>query len=135
MTYVPSGVLEGDFGASARRVALSAIVKLTGLVTDTATELVPSNAVVEAVTWRITRSLVGKNITGLSIGDATTPSRFLTTASLAAGSAGVALESVAAGRIQGPSGTTLRVTVLGDEVTGGELRLTVFATTYMLPIA
>lgn len=106
-----------------------------GATTDTTANLLPANSIIIAVTWRITTTIAGVNSTAMQVGDASTATRFDSTATFTSGTTGIGT-SVFKGSITtdatGPTQTAaakVRITMSGgadNTPSGGVVRITVY---------
>lgn len=116
-------------GAVWYHASVSELVTLStaGTTTDTTANLLPANAIIEAVVARVTTTIT--TATDWQLGDATTPGRFTAANStLAAGTTDVGLVHIDQTGAAGPRQTTaakLRVTTTGTPG-AGVIRVTVF---------
>lgn len=126
-------------GAQWIRGQASELLTLTGLTTDTSSNLLPANALIQAVTVRVTQTITG-SVTAFDVGDPVTQTRFATGLALSAGTTdtgrrqwrgsvttdatGPTQESAAKVRITGTGGIAL---------SGGQVRITVFYTQFVAP--
>lgn len=122
--------------AAGRQVVNEELVTLStsGTTTDTSADLLPANAVIEAVTTRVTTALT--TATSFQVGDATTPTRFLgSTSPVTAGSTAVGLRhfmgSVATDAAGSTQASAAKVRITCNVTPGaGAIRVTVFARVY-----
>jgi hypothetical protein len=118
---------------SLRTISESISLSTGGATTDSSTKLLPANAFLLATTYRITASVTGVDSNALQFGDATTPARFGSTATLTAGTTGVlyshlqgSIVSDATGPVQ-VAAAQMRLTLAGgadNTPTGGVVRVT-----------
>lgn len=105
-----------------------------GTTTDSVANLLPANAIIEAVVARVTTTIAGA--TNWSLGDATVAARFAAANStLAAGTTSVGLQHVDQTGTSGPKQTAaskLRITTTGTP-TAGVIRVTVYYRTFTAP--
>lgn len=105
-----------------------------GATTDSTADLLPANAIIEAVTARITTAIT--TATDWALGDATTVARFAAANStLAAGTTSVGLEHVDQTGAAGPKQTSaakLRITTTGTPG-AGVIRVTVYYRRFVAP--
>ncbi len=111
-----------------------------GATTDTTSNLLPADAIIEAVTTRVTTTISGGGVTAFSVGDPTTAARFsasaggLTSASTRVGLAHMsgAVTTLAAGPTQAAA-AKVRITCDATP-TAGIVRVTVLYRRFVAPI-
>jgi len=143
VTLAPTGVeVAGTFstrgadGGYWERGANSELISLStsGTTTDSSADLLPADAVIEAVTARITASIA--MATDWSLGDSTTAARFAAANSaLADGTTSVGLAHVDQSGASGPRQTSaakLRITTTGTP-SAGAIRVTVYYRRFVAP--
>jgi hypothetical protein len=141
-TWVPIGPVEDIFagnGAQWKRGYATELLTLStgGTTTDTAANLLPANAIIEAVVARVTTTIT--TATDWKLGDATTAGRFsAANAVMTAGATAVGLEhqqgsvaTNAAGPVQ-TAAAKVRVTTTGTPG-AGVIRITVFYRQFVAP--
>ena len=108
-----------------------------GTTTDTSANLLPANAIIEAVTARITTTIT--TATDWSVGDATTAARFSSAnATLTSGTTSVGLNHRKGGVATDAAGPTqtsaaaVRITMTGTPGAGA-IRITVFYSQFIAP--
>lgn len=108
-----------------------------GATTDSTANLLPANAIIEAVTARVTTTIT--TATDWALGDATTAARFLTAvATLTAGTTAVGLNHQKGGVATDAAGPTqtaaakVRITTTGTPG-AGKVRVSVFYRTFIAP--
>jgi hypothetical protein len=117
-----------EVGSLQEEITLSTV----GTTTDSAADLLPANAVIEQVSWRVTQTVTGAGVTSLSLGDGTTAGRFATLVTLTNGNAGVGqihLSGASVTLATGPSqaaAAKLRVTAVGGTPSAGKIRVIVY---------
>lgn len=108
------------------------VLSTVGTTTDTAANLLPANAIIEAVTARITTTIA--TATDWKLGDATIVGRFTAAnATLAAGTTSVGLVHIDLTGTSGPRQTAaakLRVTTTGTP-SAGAIRITTYYRTFV----
>lgn len=106
----------------------------SGTTTDTSANLLPANAIIEAVVFRITTTIL--TATAWEAGDATIATRFLSTGSaLILGTTAVGLNCVDQTGTSGPkqsAAAKVRITTTGTP-TAGTIRITVFYRQFVAP--
>ena len=106
-----------------------------GLTTNTSANLLPANAIIEAVVCRITTAIT--TTTNWAVGDATISNRFSSAnATLAAGTTSVGLNHVDLTGTSGPKQTSaapVRITCTGSNPGAGVVRITVFYRQFVAP--
>ncbi len=110
-----------------------------GATTNTASNLLPADAIIEAVTTRVTTTISGGGVANFSIGDSTTAARFsASTTGLTAGSTRVgiahwsgAVSTLATGPSQAAA-ASVRITCDATP-TAGVIRITVFYRRFVAP--
>lgn len=111
-------------------------LSLVGATTDSTANLLPANAHIEAVAWRITTGVTGAGVTSLTIGDATDADRFASGVTLALGDSGVGRLAADQTGTAGPIQTTaakLRITAVGATPTAGAVRVIVYYRLWAVP--
>lgn len=106
----------------------------SGAVTDSVADLLPANAVILGMTWKVTTTIAGVDSTTISFGDATTAARFGTGTVLTSGTTGIGttqMSGASGTAATGPTQTAaakLRITLSGgadNTPSAGAVRLTV----------
>lgn len=113
----------------------SELVTLNGTPKDTVGNLLPANAVIQAVVVRIITGASG-SCSAFNIGDPTTPARFAASTAVTTGTTVVGLAHVDQTGAAGPrqtSATTVRFTCVSGTLTGGSARVTVFYDQFVAP--
>ena len=128
-SFTPAGG-QWIHGQSSEEITLST----SGTTTDSAANLLPANAIIEAVIARITTTVTGAS--SWQLGDGTTAARFAATnGTLAAGTTAVGLAHVDQSGNAGPRQTSaakVRVTTVGTPG-AGKIRVTVFYRQFVAP--
>jgi hypothetical protein len=128
-----------SYGANSgywERGSISEAITLStsGATTDSTADLLPANAIIEAVTARVTTTIT--TATDWSLGDATTAARFAAANStLTSGTTSVGLEHVDQTGAAGPKQTSaakLRITTTGTPG-AGVIRVTVYYRKFVPP--
>jgi len=121
-------------GASSEEITLSTV----GLTTDSAANLLPADAIIEAVVARITTTIT--TTTNWAVGDTTTSARFSSAnATLTAGTTSVGLnhqKGAVSTDATGPTQTAaakVRITCTGSNPGAGKIRITVFYSAFVAP--
>lgn len=106
----------------------------SGATTNSATNMLPDNAIIEAVTWRVTQAIT--TAANFSIGDPTTAARFVSgSTGITLGSTGVGLAHVDQTGAAGPKQTTgnnIRITCNATPG-AGKIRVTSYYRTFRVP--
>ena len=106
-----------------------------GLTTDTSANLLPANAIIEAVVCRVTTTIT--TTTNWAVGDATISSRFSSAnGTLTAGTTSVGLNQADQTGTSGPkqvSAAKVRITCTGSNPGAGVIRITVFYRSFVAP--
>jgi hypothetical protein len=132
MSYVPPVVVSPKDSRWILGSVAEEAITLSGLTTDSVANLLPADAIIMAVGWRITTTIAGTGLTGFTVGDPTTAARFQASiGTFTAGTTGIGLEhmtgavaTTAAGPTQAAA-AKLRVTVAGAAVSAGVIRVAV----------
>lgn len=139
-TFLTESVADPSFGSSQLNgpSACESAYGITTLstsasFTNSGLFCLPATAVIDAVTYRVTTTITGAGVTGFTIGDTVTGTRFCGTQStLTAGTTGVCLaQSGTATQVQGAAGQISVST--GSTPSAGAIRLIVYYHTWTAP--
>lgn len=133
--------LVGTHGEQWFRGVMTELVTLStvGATTNTTNNLLPADAIIQAVTTRVTTTISGGGVTAFSVGDSTTAARFSASAGgLTSGSTRVglahmsgAVTTLAAGPTQSAA-ATIRITCDATP-TAGVVRITIYYMRFVAP--
>lgn len=129
-------------GSAVKLVVLEEDISVDAVSEDSVENLLPANAIILAVCYRVLTAISGGDGTAFSLGDPTTVGRFGTGISRAAGTNGVALTPMAGNISTAAAGPTqsaaakVRITTTGGTPTAptaGVVRVSVVALVFTAP--